>query len=72
MKFLFFKSQSKSNDEGSRWGALAYPNFRKFWLATVMRVFALQFRIIGLGWLVGVDLDKSPGWVGIVALCTAL
>lgn len=72
MKFLFFKSQSKSNDEGSRWGALAYPNFRKFWLATVMRVFALQFRIIGLPWLVGVDLDKSPGWVGIVALCTAL
>jgi len=57
---------------GPRWGAFSYPNFRRFWFASLARVFALQFRIIGIPWLVGVELNLGPGWVGIVALSAAL
>lgn len=55
-----------------RWGAFGYANFRRFWVASVVRVFALQFRIIGIPWLVKVELGLSPGWVGVVALSAAL
>lgn len=55
-----------------RWGAFGYPNFRRFWFASVVRVFALQFRIIGIPWLVAVELGRSSGWVGIVALSAAV
>ena len=55
-----------------RWGAFGYANFRRFWVASVVRVFALQFRIIGIPWLLKVELGLSPGWVGIVALSAAL
>ena len=40
------------SEEPGRWGALSYPRYRRFWVATVARVFGLQFRFIGVGWLV--------------------
>jgi MFS family permease len=57
-----------------RWGAFSYPNYRRFWVATVARVFGLQFRFIGVGWFVvsGDGLDLSPIWIGIVGLASAL
>ncbi len=67
------RAATDSSEESlPRWGAFGYPNFRRFWLASVVRVFALQFRIIGIPWLVGVELDLGPGWVGIVALSAAI
>ena len=55
-----------------RWGAFGYANFRRFWLASVVRVSALQFRIIGIPWLVKVELGLSATAVGFVALSAAL
>lgn len=56
----------------SRWGALSYPNYRRFWLANVARVFGLQFRFIGAPWLV-TELTDSPGpWLGAVGMATAV
>src|SRR5688572_17520314 len=56
----------------SRWGALSYPNYRRFWLANLSRVFGLQFRFIGAPWLV-IELTDSPGpWLGAVGLATAI
>lgn len=56
----------------SRWGALAYPNYRRYWIAAIVRVFGIQFRFIGAGWLVAVELDQSPFWLGVVWLATSL
>lgn len=56
----------------SRWGALAYPNYRRYWFAAIVRVFGIQFRFIGAGWLVAVELDQSPFWLGVVWLATSL
>ena len=55
----------------SRFGALSYPNYRLFWLANVARVFGLQFRFIGAGWLTHL-LDPSPVWLGVVGLAAAV
>jgi MFS family permease len=57
-----------------RWGAFSYPSYRRFWIATVARVFGLQFRFIGVGWFVASrdGLDLSPIWLGIVGLASAL
>jgi MFS family permease len=57
-----------------RFGALSYARYRRFWLATICRVFGLQFRFIGVGWLVvsADGLDLSPIWLGIVGLASAL
>jgi len=55
-----------------RWGAFGYANFRRFWVASVVRVFALQFRIIGIPWLVKVELGLSATMVGVVALSAAI
>lgn len=55
-----------------RWGALAYPNYRRFWLANVSRVFGLQFRFIGAPWLVVTELDAGPAWLGAVGIATAV
>jgi len=57
-----------------RWGAFSYPNYRLYWSASLVRVFAIQFRIIGTLWLVASDsgLDRSPAWVGIVMLSAAV
>jgi MFS family permease len=54
-----------------RFGALGYPNYRRFWLANVARVFGMQFRFIGSGWLV-TELTPSPVWLGIVGVASAL
>src|SRR2546425_12259585 len=35
-----------------RWGAFAYPNYRAYWLANLVRIFGIQFRFIGGLWLV--------------------
>lgn len=58
--------------ERSRWGALAYPNYRRYWFAAIIRVFGIQFRFIGAGWLVAAELDQSPFWLGVVWLATSL
>ena len=57
-----------------RWGAFSYAGYRRFWIATVCRVFGLQFRFIGMGWLVvsSDGLDLSPLWLGIVGLASSL
>ncbi|MCK9485597.1 MAG: MFS transporter [Dehalococcoidia bacterium] len=57
---------------GPRWGALSYPQFQRYWIAQLCRVLGLQFRIIALPWLVSVELDRSPIWLGIVALAGSL
>jgi MFS family permease len=59
---------------GPRWGAFSYARYRRFWAATVARVFGLQFRFIGVGWLVvsSEGLDLSPIWLGVVGLATSL
>ena len=55
-----------------RWGAFAYPNYRRFWISNVARVFGLQFRFIGTGWLVVDGLGSSAIWIGIVGLAVSL
>lgn len=61
-------------DKPGRWGAFSYPRYRRFWVATVARVFGLQFRFIGVGWLVvsSDGLDLSPIWLGVVGIANAL
>lgn len=54
-----------------RLGALGYPAYRRFWFATVARVFGLQFRFIGSLWLV-TQLDSSPLWLGVVSVASAI
>lgn len=54
-----------------RLGALGYPAYRRFWLATVARVFGLQFRFIGSLWLV-TQLDSRPIWLGVVSIASAV
>ena len=54
-----------------RLGALGYPNYRRFWIANVARVFGLQFRFIGAGWLTHL-LDPSPVWLGVVGVAAAV
>ena len=63
---------SDGEDLVGRWGAFSYPNYRLYWVASLVRVFAIQFRIIGTLWLVAVELDRSPAWVGIVMLSAAV
>ena len=60
------------SSEGPRWGAFSYPNYRRYWISMVARVFGLQFRFIGTAWLVFVELDRSPIWLGVVGLASAL
>jgi len=64
--------QGVPEQEPSRWGAFAYANYRRYWISMVARVFGLQFRFIGQSWLVFVELDKSPVWLGVVGLASAL
>lgn len=54
-----------------RFGALGYPNYRLFWIANVARVFGLQFRFIGAGWLTHL-LNPSPVWLGVVGVAAAV
>ena len=57
---------------GGERNALAYPNYRRYWFGAVMRVFGFQFQLIGAGWLVAVELGRSPFWLGVVWLANAL
>ena len=59
---------------GSRWGALSSGPFRVYWVAMFSRVFGLQFRFIGTGWLVASKdgLDMGPFRIGVVAVASAL
>jgi len=65
-------ASSVLDKDRSRWIALSYPNYRRYWLAAIIRVFGMQFRFIGAGWLVAVELDQSPFWLGVVSLATSL
>ena len=67
-------SSSSPPAEARRFGAFSYAPYRRFWLAALCRVFGLQFRFIGVGWLVVSDegLALSPIWLGIVGLAAAL
>ena len=58
--------------QGPRWGAFSYPNYRRFWFASLVRVFGMQFHIFAAGWLVVAVLDRSPIWLGVVGLGQAL
>ena len=51
--------------------AFSYPNYRRYWLASVAMVFGVQFRFIGSGWLV-YELTDSPFWLGIPGVLTAI
>lgn len=55
----------------SRWGAFAYPNYRAYWIANLVRIFGIQFRFIGGLWLVQ-ELTASPIWLGVLSLATAV
>lgn len=65
-------ASTTGEDDLPRWGAFGYPNYRLYWTASLVRVFAIQFRIIGTLWLVAVDLEQSPARVGIVMLSSAI
>ncbi len=58
--------------DAPRWGAFSYPAYRRYWFASVCRVFGMTFRFIGAGWLVAVELGQSPLWLGLVALASAV
>ncbi len=60
-----------SSPEAPRWGAFSYPNYRRFWFSTVARVFGMQFRFIGGGWLVH-ELTDSAFWLGVPGVVSAL
>ncbi|MBX7110712.1 MAG: MFS transporter [Dehalococcoidia bacterium] len=62
-----------ATDEGPlpRWGALAYPNYRNYWIANLVRIFGIQFRFIGGLWLVQ-QLADSPLWLGVLSISTAV
>lgn len=54
-----------------RLGALAYPNYRNYWIANLVRIFGIQFRFIGGLWLVQ-ELTESPLWLGVLSISTAI
>lgn len=56
----------------SRWGAMSYPNYRRFWTAALVRVFGMQFHIFAVGWLVVDVLERSPVWLGAVGFSQAI
>jgi len=57
---------------GPRWGAFSYPNYRRFWVAALVRVFGMQFHIFAVGWLVVDVLERSPVWLGAVGFAQAV
>ncbi len=52
-------------------GAFSYPDFRRYWFATVALVFGLQFRFIASAWLVH-QITDSPFWLGVPGIVSAL
>ncbi len=65
-------SPSPPSSAPPRWGAFSYAAYRQYWFASIARVFGLQFRIFGSGWLVYSVLHRSPFWLGTVELCVAM
>lgn len=59
-------------EHAPRWGALSYPNYRRFWTAALVRVFGMQFHIFAVGWLVVDVLERSPIWLGAVGFAQAI
>ena len=51
--------------------ALSYPNYRRYWIASLIMVFAMQFRFIASGWLVH-QLTDSPFWLGVPGIISAV
>ena len=58
-------------DREARFGALSYPNYRRYWIASLIMVFAMQFRFIAGGWLVH-QLTDSPFWLGVPGIISAI
>ncbi len=52
-------------------GAFSYPNYRRYWFASMAMVFGVQFRFIGSGWLVH-ELTGSAFWLGVPGVISAL
>ncbi len=55
-----------------RYGAFSYPQYRRYWVSMVARVFGLTFRFIGIPVFVQFDLDLSPAWLGIASISAAV
>ncbi len=51
--------------------AFAYPNYRRYWVASVAMVFGVQFRFIGSGWLVH-QITEGPFWLGVPGILSAI
>ncbi len=74
------EEQSQRADAGDenelpRWGALAYPNYRRYWFSSLALVFGMQFRFIGGGWLIHTLAPESPLWLaapGVVTVAVTL
>ncbi len=63
--------ESEGEEPLPRWGAFAYPQYRRYWFANLSRVFGLQFRFIAAGWLV-YELTSSAIWLGTIGLVSAV
>jgi len=66
------RSAPPTTEEKQRWGALSYPNYRRFWSASLVRVMGMQFHIFAVGWLVVDVLEQSPVWLGAVGFAQAI
>ena len=59
------------SEEEPRRGAFSYPDYRRYWFASVALVFGLQFRFIASGWLVH-QITDSPFWLGVPGIVSAV
>ena len=53
--------------DAPRWGAFSYPAYRRYWFASVCRVFGMTFRFIGAGWLVAVVTNQANVGRGLLS-----
>lgn len=66
----FDRAAARAEELPSR-GALSYPSYRRYWFASLVFIFAIQFRFIGAGWLV-YQLTDSPFWLGVPGIISAV